>query len=89
MDLCYGVPRVIVAIQHTDKHGNSKIKRKTALPPTGRRCVKVIVTEKAVFGVTPDGLVLREAYPGLDVADIRAVTEAEFTVSPEFGPMKQ
>jgi 3-oxoacid CoA-transferase B subunit len=89
MDLCYGVPRVIAALQHTDKNGNSKVKRRTELPPTGRRCVKVIVTEKAVFDVTPGGLVLREAYAGLGVDDIRAITEAEFTVSPDFGPMKQ
>ena len=87
MDLCYGVPRVIAALQHTDKHGHSKIRRKTELPPTGRRCVKVIVTDKAVFDVTPEGLVLREAYPGLSVDDIRAITEAEFAVSERFGPM--
>ena len=66
-------PEVIAALQHTDKHGHSKIRRKTELPPTGRRCVKVIVTDKAVFDVTPDGLVLREAYPGLSVDDIRAL----------------
>ena len=89
MDLCYGVPRVIAALQHTDKHGHSKVRKRTELPPTGRRCVKVIVTDKAVFDVTPGGLVLREAYPGLSVDDIRAITEADFTVSPAYGPMKQ
>lgn len=89
MDLCYGVPRVIAALQHTDKHGHSKVRKRTELPPPGRRCVKVIVTDKAVFDVTASGLVLREAYPGLGVEDIRAITEADFTVSPEFGPMRQ
>jgi 3-oxoacid CoA-transferase B subunit len=88
MDLCYGVPRIIAALQHTDKHGNSKVRRRTTLPLTGRRCVKVIVTDKAVFDITPTGLSLREAYPGLTVNDIRAVTEAEFDVSSNFGPMR-
>ena len=89
MDLCYGVPRVIAALQHVGKHGHSKVRKRTELPPTGRHCVKVIVTDKAVFDVTATGLVLREAYAGLDVADIRAITEADFTVSPDFGPMRQ
>jgi acyl CoA:acetate/3-ketoacid CoA transferase beta subunit len=75
-------------LQHTDKHGNSKVKKRTDLPLTGRRCVKVIVTDHAVFDVVAEGLVLREAYPGLTVENIRAITEAEFTVSPGFAPMK-
>jgi acetate CoA/acetoacetate CoA-transferase beta subunit len=87
MDLCYGVPRIIAALQHTDKKGNSKIRRRTQLPLTGRRCVKVIVTEKAVFDVTESGLVLREAAPPLTIEDVRAITEADFSVSPDFRPM--
>ncbi len=35
MDLCYGVPRVIAALQHIDKHGHSKVRKRTELPPTG------------------------------------------------------
>jgi acetate CoA/acetoacetate CoA-transferase beta subunit len=87
MDLCYGVPRIIAALQHTDKRGDSKIKKRTRLPLTGRRCVKVIVTDKAVFDVGADGLILREAFPGLDVHDIRVITEADFTVAADFRPM--
>jgi acetate CoA/acetoacetate CoA-transferase beta subunit len=87
MDLCYGVPRIIAALQHIGKRGDSKIKRRTQLPLTGRRCVKVIVTDKAVFDVGSDGLILREAFPGLDVHDIREITEADFTVAANFKPM--
>ncbi|MDC7788573.1 succinyl-CoA--3-ketoacid-CoA transferase [Rhodoplanes sp. TEM] len=89
MDLCYGVKRVIAALQHIDKAGDSKVKRRSTLPLTGTRCIKVIVTDKAVFDVKPQGgLILREAFPGLGVEDIRAITEAEFEVAPDFGPMK-
>lgn len=88
MDLCHGTPRVIAALLHTDKHGASKIRRRCTLPLTGRGCVKVIVTERAVFDVGPQGLVLREVFPGLEVADIAAATEAEFTVSPALSEMR-
>jgi len=66
----------------------SKVRKRTTMPLTGRRCVKVIVTDRAVFDVTPDGLVLREACPGLTADDIRAITDAEFAVSSTFGPMR-
>ena len=84
MDLCHGVPRIIAALQHTDKHGRSKIKTRTELPLTGRGCVKVIVTDHAVFDVTPTGLVLREAYEGVTVERVREITEAHFEVSVGF-----
>lgn len=87
MDLCYGARKVVAALQHSDKGGASKIKRKCALPLTGRGCVKVIVTDKAVFGVGNGVLILREALPGLTVADIRALTEADFVVAHDFKPM--
>jgi 3-oxoacid CoA-transferase B subunit len=87
MDLCYGVPRIIAALQHTDKNGDSKIRRRTRLPLTGQGCVKVIVTDKAVFDVSASGLILREALPGLTVEDVRGITEADFSISPDFKPM--
>jgi 3-oxoacid CoA-transferase B subunit len=88
MDLCYGVPRIIAALQHVDKNGVSKVRKRSTMPLTGRRCVKVIVTDKAVFDVTPDGLLLREAFPGLNAGRIREITEADFAVSPAFRPMQ-
>jgi len=73
MDLCYGTRKVIAALAHTDNHGNSKILR---------RCVKVIVTEHAVFDVTDAGLVLREILSHATLDDIRAMTAAPFTLAP-------
>ncbi len=80
MDLLAGARRVIVTLQHSSK-GGSKILKKCSLPVTGHGVVDVIVTEKAVFEVTPEGLVLTEVMAGLTVDDIRAITEADFTVS--------
>lgn len=82
MDLCYGTPKVIAALSHTDKHGHSKILPRCTLPLTGRACVKVIVTEHAVFDVTEEGLLLREIISHATLDDIRAMTAAPFALSP-------
>lgn len=80
MDLVEGARKVIVTLLHSSKSG-SKILKKCSLPVTGRGVVDMIVTEKAVFQVSPDGLVLTEILDGLTVDDIRAITDANFTVS--------
>jgi acyl CoA:acetate/3-ketoacid CoA transferase beta subunit len=49
---------------------------------TGKGCVKVIVTELAVFDIGAQGMVLREVFPGVEVEHLRSVTEAEFDISP-------
>ena len=87
MDLCAGVKKIVVATDHCEKNGQSKILKKCTLPLTGARCVTDIVTERCYFEVTKDGLVLRELAPGYTVDDIRACTEADFTVADEIGVM--
>ena len=84
MDLVVGARKVIATLQHTSKRG-SKILKKCHLPVTGKGVVNVIITEKAVFEVTPTGLVLTEIIEGLNVDDIRSITEADFTVADNVG----
>lgn len=81
MDLVVGARKVVATLQHTDKKGNSKILKKCHLPLTGKGVVKVIVTDKAVFNITPEGLVLKEVAAGMTVDDIRSITEADFIVA--------
>lgn len=80
MDLVAGAKKVIVAMQHTAK-GTPKIMRKCTLPLTGMKCVDMIITEKAVFEVTEQGLLLTEIMPGSSLADIQQSTEAELLVA--------
>lgn len=87
MDLTYGTQKIIATLQHTDKKGNSKIKKHCELPLTGKGCVKTIITEKAVFDIEKGKLILREVYPGLSVTDIQNITDAEFVVSNELKEM--
>jgi 3-oxoacid CoA-transferase subunit B/acetate CoA/acetoacetate CoA-transferase beta subunit len=76
MDLLYGCKRVIVAMTHIDKHGNSKIRKRCTLPLTAAAVVDMIITDKAVFRVAEDGLYLEELAPGVTAAEVERLTEA-------------
>lgn len=73
--------KVIVTMEHNAKGGGFKILDKCTLPLTGKQCVDRVITEKAVFDVTPESLVLTEVAEGYGVEDIKACTGAKFTVS--------
>lgn len=83
MDLVNGAKRVVVIMEHVNKHAESKVKKECTLPLTGRGVVHRLITELAVFDFTPNGMVLVETQEGVTVQDVQANTEAAFTVSPE------
>ena len=81
MDLVAGVKRVVVVMDHTSKAGEPKLLKQCSLPLTGTGVVDLIITTMGVFEVTPDGLDLKELAPDVSLDDIKAPTEAAFTVS--------
>ncbi len=87
MDLVAGARRVIIAMEHTTREGESKIKKKCDLPLTGVRVVDTIVTEMAYIRVTPAGLVLEEVAPGLTADDVQRSTEPTLILSPSLKTM--
>lgn len=83
MDLVNGAKRVVVIMEHVNKHGESKIKRACTLPLTGQKVVHRLITDLAVFDFTPEGMVLIETQGDVSVEEVKEKTEAQFTVSPE------
>ena len=79
MDLVSGARRVIVAMQHAAK-GKSKIVPKCGLPLTSVRPVDLVVTDMAVMGFENGRITLLETAPGVSVAEVMAVTEAELSI---------
>jgi 3-oxoacid CoA-transferase subunit B len=51
MDLVAGVGRVVVVMDHTSKHGESKVLRDCTLPLTGKALVNRIITNLGVLDV--------------------------------------
>jgi 3-oxoacid CoA-transferase subunit B len=76
MDLVAGVGRVVVVMDHTSKHGESKVLKSCTLPLTGKGVVDRIITNLGVMDVVPGGLKLVELADGVTEADFRAATEA-------------
>ena len=87
MDLVASAKNIIVAMQHVNKAGESKLLTKCTLPLTGIRCVKKIVTELAVIDVTPDGFRLLERAPGISVEHIKNSTEGRLVIEGEIPEM--
>ena len=80
MDLVTGAKKVIVAMEHCDKYGNSKILKKCTLPLTAKGKVNLIITDMAVIEVCAEGLYLREIAEGLTIDDVVQATEAELII---------
>ncbi len=83
MDLVAGAKNVIVAMQHTDKEGNSKLRTKCTLPLTGVHCIKKIVSDFGVIDITKDGFVLLEYAPDMTAEQVLKATEGRMTIHPE------
>ena len=76
MDLVAGVGKVVVVMDHTNKHGASKVLKACTLPLTGKGVVDRIITNLGVLDVVPGGLKLVECADGVTEDDIRQATEA-------------
>lgn len=87
MDLVASAKNIIVAMQHVNKAGESKLLPKCSLPLTGIKCIKRIVTELAVLDVTPQGFKLLERAPGVSVEEIKNATAGKLIVEGEIPEM--
>lgn len=81
VDLAQKAKKVIVLMNHTDKHGNPKIVPKCTLPLTAEKCVDLIITDMAVIEVTKQGLQLIEVKDPYTVEDVINATGAALQVA--------
>jgi 3-oxoacid CoA-transferase subunit B len=83
MDLVAGVRQVVVVMEHVAKDGPKLLKR-CNLPLTGTAVVDLLITDLGVFSIDKKGggMVLIELADGVTLDEIKAKTEANFTVAP-------
>ncbi len=80
MDLVASAENIIVAMQHTNRAGASKLLEACSLPLTGVGCVKRVVTNLAVLDIRDGAFHLVERTPGVSVEDIVAATAGPLVV---------
>ena len=77
MDLVAGVKRVVVIMDHSNKHGDSKLLRNCTLPLTGKSVVDRVITNMGVFDVVSGGLKIVEIAAGVSLNNVKEITEAK------------
>ncbi len=87
MDLVASADRIIVAMTHTNKAGDSKLLSSCTLPLTGVGCVKKIVTDLAVLEVRDNAFHLVERAPGVTIKEIQQATQGVLVVPSEVPEM--
>ena len=87
MDLVSSAERIIVAMMHTNKYGDSKLLKQCNLPLTGVNCVTKVVTNLAVLEVKENAFHLLERAPGVSINEIKEATDGDLIVPDEVPEM--
>jgi len=87
MDLVAGAKNIIVAMNHTNKNGESKLLTECTLPLTGVNCINKVVTDMAVLSIENGSFHLLETAPGITVDDIKKATVGKLTISQDVKTM--
>ena len=85
MDLTVGAKKVIVAMEHMTNKGEPRIVQDCTLPLTAAHEVDMIVTERCVIDVVPEGLKLKEINPNFTLEEVIKSTGAKLIVHEELG----
>ena len=87
MDLVAGADNIIVAMQHTNRAGESKLLKECSLPLTGKNCIKRVITDLGFFEIKDGAFILNEIAPGVTVEEIKAKTAGDLIISPNLKTM--
>ncbi|TDR90377.1 3-oxoacid CoA-transferase subunit B [Enterovirga rhinocerotis] len=77
MDLAVGAKRVWIAMEHTTKEGRPRLVRQCSYPLTALGSVTRVYTNLATLDVTPGGFKVRDMIPGISLADLQELTDAD------------
>lgn len=90
MDLVASAKNIIVAMQQTNREGESKLLSECSLPLTGRKCISKIVTELGVYEIDTEngGFILLERAAGVSIEDIRRATAGRLIIKGEVPEIK-
>lgn len=80
MDLVASAKNIIVAMQHCDKAGNSKLLPQCTLPLTGINCIQKVVTDLGVFDIYDGAFILLERAADVSIEEIQAKTAGKLVI---------
>lgn len=80
MDLVQGAKKTVVIMDHTNKYGESKVKKTCELPLTGKSVVDLLITDLAIFEFNNGKMTLLELQDGVTLDEVKNATEATFQV---------
>lgn len=89
MDLVAGAKKLIITMTHQTKNGDAKLVRELTCPASGIRRTDMVITEHGVFSFKDGEMVLEEISPDMTVEELRAITDARFTESPNLKTMDE
>ncbi len=77
MDLVAGVKRVVVIMDHSNKHGESKLLKQCTLPLTGKSVVDRVITNLGIFDVVEGGLRINKIASDITLDEVKLATDAK------------
>ena len=80
MDLVAGVKKVVVIMDHSNKHGESKLLKRCTLPLTGKSVVDRVITNMGIFDVVASGLKVIQLAEKISIDEVKMNTEAKLIV---------
>lgn len=81
MDLVASAKNIIVAMQHTNRAGESKLLSECTLPLTGVKCITKVVTDLGVFEVIEEGFRCIEHAPDVTIEEIKEKTAGRLVIA--------
>ncbi len=85
MDLVASAKNIIVAMQHCDKAGNSKLLPQCTLPLTGIHCIQKVVTDLGVFDIKNGTFILLERAADVSIEEIQSKTAGKLVIPDTVG----